>query len=81
MLRQEVERGEQEVVPLTQAQMGVLDMLRGQRRAWIVGPQGSGKTMLAREKARRLAREGFSTLPKSWRGQAGFDRRASSRGW
>jgi superfamily I DNA/RNA helicase len=62
MLRPEVERGEQEVVRLTQGQMGVLDMLRGQRRASIVGPAGSGKTMLAREKARRLAREGFRTL-------------------
>jgi hypothetical protein len=62
MLRPEVERGEREVVRLTAGQMGMLDVLRGQRRASIVGPAGSGKTMLAREKARRLAREGFSTL-------------------
>jgi hypothetical protein len=62
ILRPEVERGEREVVRLTQAQVSVLDILRGQRRASIVGPAGSGKTMLARENARRLAKEGFSTL-------------------
>ena len=37
-------------------------MLRGVRRAAIVGGAGTGKTMLAAEKARRLAREGFETL-------------------
>jgi hypothetical protein len=62
LLRHEVEEGEREVVRLTREQMHVLDLLRGQRRAAVVGPAGSGKTMLAREKARRLASEGFSTL-------------------
>jgi hypothetical protein len=62
LLRHEVEEGERQVVELTRAQMMVLDILRGQRRAAIVGPAGSGKTMLAREKARLLAKEGFSTL-------------------
>lgn len=57
-----MEAGEAEVVRLTQSQLHVLDMLRGQRRAAIRGPAGTGKTMLAREKARRLAAEGFATL-------------------
>lgn len=58
----EVEQGEPEVFRLTQSQMQVLDTLRGRRRAAIVGPAGTGKTELAREKARRLAAEGFRTL-------------------
>jgi hypothetical protein len=62
LLRRDVEAGEAQVVRLTQSQMHVLDMLRGQRRAAIRGPAGTGKTMLAREKARRLATEGFATL-------------------
>ena len=44
------------------AQYQLLNMLRGVRRAAIVGGAGTGKTMLAAEKARRLAREGFTTL-------------------
>lgn len=62
LLRTEVEEGERRVVALTQSQVHVLDMLRGQRRAAILGPAGTGKTMLAHEKARRLAAEGFRTL-------------------
>ncbi len=62
LLRLEVEEGERQVVQLTQAQIHTLDTLRGQRRAAIRGPAGTGKTMLAREKARRLAAEGFRTL-------------------
>src|SRR5450756_1865712 len=37
-------------------------MLRAVRRASIVGGAGTGKTILAAEKARRLAKEGFRTL-------------------
>jgi len=58
LLRLEVEEGERQVVKLTRAQMHTLDTLRGQRRAAIVGPAETGKTILAREKARRLAAEG-----------------------
>lgn len=53
---------EQEIVRLTEEQFGVLHMLGFQRRAAIPGCAGSGKTMLAIEKARRLAREGKRTL-------------------
>ena len=62
MLRNELVEGEREVVRLTAGQIGTLNTLRGVRRASIVGGAGTGKTMLAVEKARRLAREGFRTL-------------------
>lgn len=47
---------------LTEEQFFVLDMLASHRRALIDGCAGSGKTLLAAEKARRLANEGFNTL-------------------
>ena len=62
MLRNEIAGGEREVVRLTNAQYGLLNTLRSQRRAAIVGGAGTGKTMLAAEKARRLAKDGFRTL-------------------
>jgi hypothetical protein len=40
----------------------ILNRARSRRRVEIVGPAGSGKSMLAAEKARRLAREGYRTL-------------------
>ncbi|MCU0482943.1 MAG: NERD domain-containing protein [Chloroflexi bacterium] len=46
----------------TRAQRMVLDGIRDIRRAAIVGPAGSGKSILAAERARRLARDGFRTL-------------------
>jgi Nuclease-related domain/UvrD-like helicase C-terminal domain len=47
---------------LTEQQFAVLDMLGRRRRALISGCAGSGKTMLAMEKAKRLAREGYRVL-------------------
>ena len=47
---------------LTKDQMRVLDFLRSHRRVAVSGGAGTGKTVLAVEKARRLAREGFRTL-------------------
>jgi hypothetical protein len=61
-LRRRVDEGEPEVVKLTSGQYRVLDTLRFQRRASVTGPAGCGKTMIAAEKARRLAKEGFRTL-------------------
>jgi hypothetical protein len=55
-------REEPELLRLTAEQAGLLDLLRNQRRAAISGCAGSGKTMLAVEKARRLAGEGFRVL-------------------
>ncbi len=47
---------------LTRDQMRVLDFLRSHRRAAVSGGAGTGKTVLALEKAHRLASEGFKTL-------------------
>jgi hypothetical protein len=62
LLRSEIEEGEREVVALTRGQFHVLRDLRRTRRAEIRGGAGTGKTMLALEKTRRLAMEGFETL-------------------
>ncbi len=47
---------------LTKDQIRVLDFLRSRRRVAVSGGAGTGKTVLAVEKARRLAAEGFHTL-------------------
>jgi hypothetical protein len=47
---------------LTNRQAAILDMLRRQRRVMIAGGAGTGKTLIAREKAVRLATEGMRTL-------------------
>ena len=47
---------------LTKEQMGVLDFVRSHRRVAVRGGAGTGKTLLALEKARRLANDGFQTL-------------------
>lgn len=47
---------------LTKDQMRVLDFLRSHRRAAVSGGAGTGKTVLALEKALRLSSEGFRTL-------------------
>jgi hypothetical protein len=52
----------EQLVRLTEQQYGVLDVLNRQRRAAVCGCAGSGKTMLAAEKATRLARQGFHVL-------------------
>lgn len=62
LLRRQIRQETEELVALTRAQYDVLDHLRGVRRASIAGPAGSGKTMLAVEKARRLVAEGFRVL-------------------
>jgi len=62
MLRYEAVEGERDVLRLTTGQFQMLNFLRGQRRASVIGGAGTGKTLLAAEKARRLAREGFRTL-------------------
>ncbi len=47
---------------LTKGQIRVLEYLRSHRRVAVSGGAGTGKTVLALEKARRLASEGFKTL-------------------
>ena len=62
LLRSEIADGDREVVRLTNDQLHTLNLLRGVRRAAVVGGAGTGKTMLAIAKASQLANEGFSTL-------------------
>jgi len=62
LLRSEIADGEREVVRLTEHQSHTLNVLRGVRRAAVVGGAGTGKTMLAIAKAKQLADEGFETL-------------------
>lgn len=58
----ELDREETIIRTLTEQQFIVLDILDSHRRALISGCAGSGKTMLALEKARRLADAGYSVL-------------------
>ena len=53
---------QEEVLHLTEQQFSLLNTLSRQRRALISGGAGTGKTMLALEKARRLAEAGCRTL-------------------
>ncbi|MHB8598529.1 MAG: NERD domain-containing protein [Ktedonobacteraceae bacterium] len=53
---------EQNIVRLTQRQFHFLRFLKGQRRAAVAGCAGSGKTLLAIEKARQLAEEGLEKI-------------------
>ena len=53
---------EAEFIELTEAQYRLLDFLASTNRAAIAGCAGSGKTMLAAEKARRLAAQGWRVL-------------------
>ncbi len=53
---------EEQIATLTENQFAILDTLRLRSQAAISGCAGSGKTMLAMEKARRLANEGFQVL-------------------
>ena len=58
----ELEEKERELLRLTEEQYRVLDLLARQTRVAIAGCAGSGKTFLAAEKARRLAKQGFRVL-------------------
>ncbi|SRR6266568_5542115 len=53
---------EEQIATLTESQFAILDALLLHPQAAISGCAGSGKTMLAMEKARRLANEGFQVL-------------------
>ncbi|RRK01047.1 DUF2075 domain-containing protein [Opitutaceae bacterium TAV4] len=53
---------EQKRIELTQLQFSRLKLLGPRRRVGITGGAGTGKTLLALEKAHELARNGFKTL-------------------
>ncbi len=57
-----LEDEDKRLIELTEDQMKVLRYIQCHRRARIEGCAGSGKTMLALEKARQLSNQGFATL-------------------
>ncbi len=62
-LRGEIEEGEADVRQATDQQRWFLDVVsESRRRVEVAGCAGSGKTLLAAEKARRLAAAGYRTL-------------------
>ncbi len=62
LVRGRIEDDRTQLVEASREQALILNHTRNLRRLEIVGPAGSGKSMLAAEKARRLAREGYRTL-------------------
>jgi hypothetical protein len=58
----ELRADERKLLRLTEEQYRILDSLARQTRVAIAGCAGSGKTVLAAEKARRLAAQGFRVL-------------------
>jgi hypothetical protein len=61
-LRRDVEDDRQRLLEASRSQLFVLNQNRTKRMADVVGPAGSGKSLVAVEKARRLARDGWRTL-------------------
>ena len=51
-----------ELISASLAQSRILNHARSMRRVEVIGPAGSGKSLLAAEKARTLAAEGYRTL-------------------
>ena len=58
----ELDREDERLIELTERQFLLLNVLAMRRRVLIAGCAGSGKTMLAIEKARRLYDQGFNVL-------------------
>jgi hypothetical protein len=58
----ELDQEDERLIRLTERQYLLLNMLGTRRRALIAGCAGSGKTMLAMEKTRRLHEQGFNVL-------------------
>lgn len=62
ILRSELAYAEAEFIKLTERQARVLRIIAGRRRAVIAGGAGTGKTLIAIEKARQLAAQGQAVL-------------------
>ncbi|WP_349963155.1 UvrD-helicase domain-containing protein [Rhizobium sp. ZPR3] len=62
LLSARIEEEERERINLTARQAVILDMLSRQRRVMVAGGAGTGKTLIAREKAVRAAEQGLHTL-------------------
>lgn len=58
----ELDKEDKRLIELTERQFMLLDFLASRRKALIAGCAGSGKTMLAIEKARQLHEQGFNVL-------------------
>lgn len=62
LVRDEVDEVRETIVELTNEQYEVLGAIRGNRQALITGGPGTGKTLLAMERTRRLADQGVEVL-------------------
>jgi hypothetical protein len=62
LVRGHIEDDRADLLAASREQALIVSRTRTLRRLEVVGPAGSGKSMLAAEKARRLAREGYRTL-------------------
>ncbi len=62
VLRSSIDDTERQRIRLTNRQAKVLRTIGGRRRAVIAGGAGTGKTLIAVDKARQLAQQGFSVL-------------------
>jgi hypothetical protein len=71
---------DRKIVELTQDQAWVLSFVANRRRAAIVGPAGSGKTMLALQIAKRLAAKQQRTLLTCFNKKLGEHLRESAAG-
>ena len=61
-LRQKIEEFQEQVLKVTESQYAILRGLSKNRKAVITGGAGTGKTLLAMEKARQVALQGHWTL-------------------
>ena len=62
LIKRDVDDGRDRLRQASRAQRIVLNQHRNTHRLEVVGPAGSGKSLVAVEKARRLARDGYRTL-------------------
>lgn len=61
-VKADIDQSEEELIRLTEGQYAALDNLSSNKRLIFTGAAGTGKTLLAMEKARKNARAGIKTL-------------------